>query len=178
MKDQIIDYCKTELQSKILTIKNELARLDESQKGETKSSMGDKFETAREMMQRERVSQRKGGNVESAIENQRGIKCGEGPHLRQHAQHHTAENTKHREQLLRRKPTVCDQPDQKRRDHRADGERAVGQADLRSFELERVGEISPHAHVPRAPYEVLEEHEGAEFYFERRLRGLHENVFW
>lgn len=54
MKEEIINISTELLKSKIDRLKTELTLLDKSQNSETKSSMGDKYETSREMMQRER----------------------------------------------------------------------------------------------------------------------------
>lgn len=53
-KSILLSKCKLLLEQKITLIDSELSELDKSQNSETKSSMGDKYETSREMMQRER----------------------------------------------------------------------------------------------------------------------------
>lgn len=54
IKYQIYKTCLELTQTKIDLCEKELALLNASQNSETKSSMGDKYETSREMMQRER----------------------------------------------------------------------------------------------------------------------------
>lgn len=54
IKQAIYKTCLELTQSKIDLCEKELALLNASQNSETKSSMGDKYETSREMMQRER----------------------------------------------------------------------------------------------------------------------------
>lgn len=54
IKQKIYKTCVELTQSKIDLCEKELALLNASQNSETKSSMGDKYETSREMMQRER----------------------------------------------------------------------------------------------------------------------------
>lgn len=53
-KNKLIDECKTIVQSKINNLKQELDQLDSSSQNETKSSMGDKYETSREIIAQER----------------------------------------------------------------------------------------------------------------------------
>ena len=88
----------------------------------------------REVVQRERVAQRQRRHEQRAVEDQQRVERRERRHLRQQAQHDAAEDAEHAEQLLRGEVAVGDQADEERRDHRADGERAVGQADLLAVE--------------------------------------------
>ncbi len=53
-KSEILTACIDTVKEKIDVAEKELQKLDSSQASETKSSMGDKYETSREMMQRER----------------------------------------------------------------------------------------------------------------------------
>ena len=66
------------------------------------------------MMQRERIPQRQGGNVERAIENERRIETAKAPQLGQHPEHHATQEAQRRQQLLRGEVTIGQQPDQKR----------------------------------------------------------------
>lgn len=52
-KKKIIEYCLFELENKLQLCQNSIEDLKEGISNETKSSAGDKFETAREMMQQE-----------------------------------------------------------------------------------------------------------------------------
>lgn len=54
MKKQIIDACLKTLDGRITDVRLELQKLKEDLGAETKSSMGDKYETSREMMTQER----------------------------------------------------------------------------------------------------------------------------
>jgi len=54
LKLSIHGECIRIVSEKIELVEKELKKLDDSQASETKSSMGDKYETSREMMQRER----------------------------------------------------------------------------------------------------------------------------
>lgn len=53
-KSEVLAACIDIVKEKIDVAEKELQKLDSSQASETKSSMGDKYETSREMMQRER----------------------------------------------------------------------------------------------------------------------------
>jgi len=53
IKQELIDYCVLQLESRAQSLGNTLHSIKEAQANETKSSAGDKFETSREMMQRE-----------------------------------------------------------------------------------------------------------------------------
>jgi transcription elongation GreA/GreB family factor len=53
-KENILNECFSILNAKIKLNESELQKLNSSQNEETKSSAGDKYETSREMMQRER----------------------------------------------------------------------------------------------------------------------------
>jgi transcription elongation GreA/GreB family factor len=52
-KEKVFNACLTVLSSKIIEIKNSIESVKESSKNDTKSSMGDKYETSREMLQQE-----------------------------------------------------------------------------------------------------------------------------
>lgn len=54
LKEELIAISKNELNKKLLLCENSLKDITEGIQYETKSSAGDKFETAREMMQQER----------------------------------------------------------------------------------------------------------------------------
>ena len=125
----------------------------------------------RQMMKGERVAQCQRGHVGGAIGDQHGIKCAERRQPGQQAQQHASQDAEKRQKLFRGKITVCNQADKKRRDHRANCECAVGQTDLPALKAQRLAEISGHAHVPRAPNEVLEEHEDGELGLKRGLHG-------
>lgn len=51
IKDQLLQYCFNNIQEKIALIESNLASIIESRNNETKSSVGDKYETGRAMMQ-------------------------------------------------------------------------------------------------------------------------------
>ncbi len=53
IKEQLYQACENKLQERISTIQNRLAAIQESRSNETKSSVGDKHETGRAMMQLE-----------------------------------------------------------------------------------------------------------------------------
>ncbi len=52
-KKALHDYCITAIQQQITTAQNAIAAAEESRNNETKSSVGDKYETGRAMMQNE-----------------------------------------------------------------------------------------------------------------------------
>lgn len=52
-KEEVFNACLTVLSSKIIEIKSSIESVKESSKNDTKSSMGDKYETSREMLQQE-----------------------------------------------------------------------------------------------------------------------------
>lgn len=52
-KEQLLQICKEQLQSSIAEIEQLIADAREATANETKSSMGDKYETTREMLQQE-----------------------------------------------------------------------------------------------------------------------------
>ena len=54
LKKKIYNTCLLNLQDKLNGLGEELRKMSDSSSGETKSSMGDKYETSREMMQQER----------------------------------------------------------------------------------------------------------------------------
>lgn len=54
-KEKVINYCKSSLKQKMEELNSEIAKIEESAANETKSSMGDKYETGREMMMQEKV---------------------------------------------------------------------------------------------------------------------------
>lgn len=54
MKNALIDLGKAQIDEKLTSIELELKNLHESSNSETKSSMGDKYETSREMITQER----------------------------------------------------------------------------------------------------------------------------
>lgn len=53
LKKEIYEYCAQYLQNSIETLENVLKNLEESRNNESKSSVGDKYETGRAMMQLE-----------------------------------------------------------------------------------------------------------------------------
>jgi hypothetical protein len=63
-KDAIFSHCMSFLENKERELKSEVANLRDSIANDSKSSMGDKYETSREMMQQEinRLEQQIGGN--------------------------------------------------------------------------------------------------------------------
>ena len=54
LKQKIHNICTNNLQAKLKSLGEELLKISNSSSGETKSSMGDKYETSREMMQQEK----------------------------------------------------------------------------------------------------------------------------
>ena len=60
--------------------------------------------------------------------------------------------------LLAREPAVRDNADEERGDQRADRGRAIGQADIRIGEMQRLPQVGAHGHEPDAPDEILQEH--------------------
>lgn len=58
-KDRLLQHCSQKIGEKILALKEELAALKNSMESETKSSVGDKHETARARMQAEEENLRK-----------------------------------------------------------------------------------------------------------------------
>ncbi len=53
-KETVLTYCHELLDDKVETLLSEIAKVEESASNETKSSMGDKYETGREMMMQEK----------------------------------------------------------------------------------------------------------------------------
>ncbi len=53
IKSDLYHYCASYIATKTATIKRQIAEIREAAEGETKSSAGDKYETAREMMQQD-----------------------------------------------------------------------------------------------------------------------------
>lgn len=53
IKIKLYEYCKSVIEQQILTAQNAIASAEESRDNETKSSVGDKYETGRAMMQNE-----------------------------------------------------------------------------------------------------------------------------
>ena len=53
-KEDLHQYCRSILESKIHELQKEIAKISEDASNETKSSMGDKYETGREMMMQEK----------------------------------------------------------------------------------------------------------------------------
>lgn len=53
-KSEVLSFCKKYLDEKIQELKTEIKKIKEDAANETKSSMGDKYETGREMMMQER----------------------------------------------------------------------------------------------------------------------------
>ena len=53
IKDQLLKTCEEEIEKRIKSIKEVLKSVEESRNNETKSSVGDKYETGRSMMQME-----------------------------------------------------------------------------------------------------------------------------
>ena len=49
-KEQVLQHCQEMIDGQIAELSNEIAKVEESAANETKSSMGDKYETGREMM--------------------------------------------------------------------------------------------------------------------------------
>src|SRR5262245_48241888 len=90
--------------------------------------------------------------------------------MRQGAEHGASKDTEDGEHFLRSEVAIGNQADEERGNHGTDGESAVGSADLLSTELEDIGEIGSHAHIPGTPDEVLQEHEEGKPGLER---GLH-----
>ena len=54
-KEQVLRHCQEMIDGQIAELSSEIAKLEESAANETKSSMGDKYETGREMMMQEKV---------------------------------------------------------------------------------------------------------------------------
>lgn len=54
-KDQVLRLCQEMIDGQIAELSSEIAKVEESAANETKSSMGDKYETGREMMMQEKV---------------------------------------------------------------------------------------------------------------------------
>ena len=54
-KEEVRRYCQEMIETQIQDLSNEIAKVEESAANETKSSMGDKYETGREMMMQEKV---------------------------------------------------------------------------------------------------------------------------
>jgi len=54
-KEKILRFCLALMDDKIAELKAEIAKVEESAANETKSSMGDKYETGREIMMQEKV---------------------------------------------------------------------------------------------------------------------------
>ena len=54
-KKSLVFQCRTDLDNRLQKLESELAALQESAEGETKSSMGDKYETGREMIMQEMI---------------------------------------------------------------------------------------------------------------------------
>jgi len=54
-KEQVLQHCQEMIDGQIAELSNEIAKVEESAANETKSSMGDKYETGREMMMQEKV---------------------------------------------------------------------------------------------------------------------------
>lgn len=54
-KIEVLNFCTSHLQEKISELKSEIRKVIEDATNETKSSMGDKYETGREMMMQERT---------------------------------------------------------------------------------------------------------------------------
>ena len=65
-KESIIQVLLRELEERKASIENDIAALEESKNNDTKSSMGDKYETSREMAQAEwnKLQERKGQIVQ------------------------------------------------------------------------------------------------------------------
>lgn len=55
IKKELLQYCKKEIEDKSLHIKKTLKELNEDAQSDTKSSAGDKYETAREMINLEKA---------------------------------------------------------------------------------------------------------------------------
>lgn len=51
----MLQHCQEMIDGQIAELSNEIAKVEESAANETKSSMGDKYETGREMMMQEKV---------------------------------------------------------------------------------------------------------------------------
>ena len=124
-----------------------------------------------QMVQRKGIAQRESGDEQRAIKNQGRVKGRELIQLRQRTEDDSAEQAEDSEDSFRSEIAVCNQADKEGRDHRADGESAVGHADFLTTEFEDIGQVRPHAHVPCAPDEVLDEHERGQGDFELRLHG-------
>ena len=54
-KEQVLQHCQEMIDGQIAELSSEIAKVEESAANETKSSMGDKYETGREMMMQEKV---------------------------------------------------------------------------------------------------------------------------
>ncbi len=63
LKNEIVAHCIEEVSKKLEDLKKELVLVQESANSDTKSSMGDKYETGREMMMQEK----------GKLESQRGL---------------------------------------------------------------------------------------------------------
>ena len=55
VKKEVMEACKQWVQARMSEVKQEIAKLEEAAANETKSSMGDKYETGREMIMQEKV---------------------------------------------------------------------------------------------------------------------------
>ena len=112
--------------------------------------------------ERQRVGQGQGRHVAERVEQQHAVDGGERRPRRREEEHRTARDVQARQQLLGREPAVGDHADEERRDHRGDRRRPEHQPDLLPRERQRLAQIGPQRHRPRAPHEELQEHHGRE----------------
>jgi len=125
-----------------------------------------------QLVQRERVPQGERRHISGAVGDEENVERREVRHLRQQAEQDPAEDAQRPEQLLRGEVAVGDEADEEGRDHRADSEGPIGQADLAAGELQGGGKVGAHAGVPASPGEVLEKHENREAKFDVRWHDI------